>query len=141
MKKTCTKCGIEKSLDDFPLQPRGKLGYHSWCKDCLNADCRDKYAQRRERKLAKMRAYDAAHPGRKNDDWKLKHEKCRAHNIIAAAIRGGRLVPMPCIICGNVAEAHHPDYSKPLDVVWLCRSHHRQTHSLANACLRNKSTD
>jgi hypothetical protein len=30
-------------------------------------------------------------------------------------------------------EAHHPDYSAPLDVVWLCSAHHKQAHALINA--------
>jgi hypothetical protein len=30
--------------------------------------------------------------------------------------------------CGARAEMHHPDYAKPLDVVWLCRVHHRELH-------------
>ena len=34
--KTCTKCGDEKSLDDFSLMKRGKFGRNSQCKDCRN---------------------------------------------------------------------------------------------------------
>jgi hypothetical protein len=26
------------------------------------------------------------------------------------------------------AEAHHDDYSKPFEVRWLCRMHHRAVH-------------
>jgi hypothetical protein len=35
--KICTKCGIEKPLDDFHKQKTGRLGHHSWCKDCFNS--------------------------------------------------------------------------------------------------------
>lgn len=31
--------------------------------------------------------------------------------------------------CGGTIDAHHQDYSKPLGVVWLCRSHHKRLHS------------
>jgi hypothetical protein len=45
------------------------------------------------------------------------------------AIRKGELIPMPCLRCGNSkTEAHHEDYSKPLDVLWLCNPCHRQLH-------------
>ena len=45
------------------------------------------------------------------------------------AIRTGALKKQPCEVCGNIqAECHHPDYSKPLDVIWLCRKHHMETH-------------
>jgi len=39
----------------------------------------------------------------------------------------------PTCACGEVcgaenAQAHHDDYSRPLDVRWLCDTHHRQHH-------------
>lgn len=48
---------------------------------------------------------------------------------IEEALRVGVLVRQPCEVCGSkrrTAEAHHDDYSKPLDVKWLCRWHHRE---------------
>lgn len=42
----------------------------------------------------------------------------------------GLLKKQPCWVCGEKAIAHHPDYDRPLDVVWLCQPHHKQTHAL-----------
>lgn len=38
--------------------------------------------------------------------------------------------PSPCSVpgCESTGERHHPDYSKPLEIVWLCRKHHRMIH-------------
>jgi hypothetical protein len=43
-------------------------------------------------------------------------------------LRRGKIERQPCIVCSAFAQMHHPDYSKPLDVVWLCESHHREHH-------------
>lgn len=36
-----------------------------------------------------------------------------------------------CIIkeCLSEGHRHHPDYSKPNEIVWLCRQHHRDAHT------------
>lgn len=61
------------------------------------------------------------------DDLKRKADARRA---VRNALRSGRLTKRPCWICGDDrSEAHHPDYSRPLDVEWLCRKHHRAAHS------------
>lgn len=45
------------------------------------------------------------------------------------AIKRGDLVRQPCEVCGfPQAQAHHDDYSKPLDVRWLCPKHHNMHH-------------
>ena len=56
----------------------------------------------------------------------------RAHRAVNNAVTSGRLVKQPCARCGSTAyvHGHHEDYSKPLDVEWLCRSCHRQHHEL-----------
>jgi hypothetical protein len=66
--------------------------------------------------------------------WKQRNpEKIKAHSAVAWAVRRGKLVRQPCEVCGTVksVHAHHEDYSASavLDVVWLCRAHHRQRHA------------
>ena len=55
--------------------------------------------------------------------------------VLNARQRGELVPPDACSKCGEqpehayLMEAHHEDYSKPLDVVWLCLSCHRKHHS------------
>ena len=52
-------------------------------------------------------------------------QKIKAH----AAVSQAKLVPQPCEICGYPkTEAHHSDYTKPLEVNWLCVPHHNAWH-------------
>ena len=51
--------------------------------------------------------------------------KRRARLAIQERVYKGKLKRSPCRICGKPnAEAHHDDYTKRLDVDWLCRKHH-----------------
>ena len=61
----------------------------------------------------------------------MKNKYClkeAAHQQVAKAIRKGEILKQPCIKCGLKAVAHHPDYSKPLEVIWLCKAHHGFEH-------------
>ena len=56
-------------------------------------------------------------------------KKVKAHSRVAYALKNGIIRKLPCCICGGLkSEAHHEDYSKPLQVDWYCRLHHRQIH-------------
>jgi len=59
-------------------------------------------------------------------NWRKRHpERVRAHSAVARALRSGRLKKQPCEECGSKdVHAHHDDYSKPLEVRWLCPLHH-----------------
>ena len=60
---------------------------------------------------------------------KLKRKKARAKVFIA--LRNGSLIkPNNCANCGRKKElnAHHNNYDKPLEVVWLCDSCHSLLH-------------
>lgn len=59
-----------------------------------------------------------------------------ANYLVHRAVRDGHLVPKPCEVCGATEtvgphgkhriHAHHPDYNKPLEVIWLCMPCHRK---------------
>lgn len=54
-----------------------------------------------------------------------------ARHAVSVAIRNGELIrPLYCESCETqrAIHAHHPDYGKPLDVRWLCRSCHIEAH-------------
>lgn len=59
--------------------------------------------------------------GRKKIDARIK---------VSIEIKLKKLVKLPCIICNSVekVQAHHEDYSKPLDITWLCHEHHMKRH-------------
>jgi len=54
-------------------------------------------------------------------------EKISARIQLHNAIRKGTVERQPCEVCGDPkSEGHHFDYTKPLEVRWLCRKHHRE---------------
>ena len=55
--------------------------------------------------------------------------KYNARCLVRTRIKRGLLQRLPCEVCGEAkAQAHHDDYSKPLDVRWLCPKHHKEVH-------------
>ena len=75
--------------------------------------------------------------GKNNNAWKHGQARSparrRAWNAVAKAKAKGRLKAGSCAVCGATASvhAHHPNYDKPLEIVWLCRAHHDAEHALA----------
>lgn len=53
-----------------------------------------------------------------------------AYNAVSEAKRKRLLKKQPCERCGTMKKlhAHHEDYSKPLEITWLCASHHKARH-------------
>ena len=62
----------------------------------------------------------------------LHPEKYKARYMAKNAITQGKLKRKSCQVCGEEnAQAHHEDYSKPLDITWLCFKHHIEVHGKA----------
>jgi hypothetical protein len=56
-----------------------------------------------------------------------EHEAAR--KAVGDAVRAGRLIKLPCEVCGDPkSNGHHEDYSRQLDVIWLCRPCHDVEH-------------
>lgn len=56
-------------------------------------------------------------------------EKLKAQHLVRNAIYNGSIKRGVCCICElPEADAHHEDYSKPRNIYWLCRSHHKHRH-------------
>jgi hypothetical protein len=132
---SCVLCGAEVLPDgsNFSKRAEAKSGYQSYCTTCYNS---------------KHRLYRAANPvsarsrvvqwRRKNPDIARRHaaewqarnpEKSAAQRKLRSAVRWGKIKRGVCIVCGSPkTQGHHEDYSKPLDVIWLCHQHHTELH-------------
>jgi hypothetical protein len=84
---------------------------------------------------AKRRALQAAKKAaQRKRRQKCKNEKDRVRHAVAAAVRSGRLIKPSKCQNGHAVESptdlhgHHRDYSKPLEVEWLCRKCHGKKH-------------
>lgn len=131
--KKCFKCQQEKPISEFYKHPRTSDRHLNKCKSCTKSDVKSNYDSHREKyslyeklrnSLPERKAY-----ARKREKLYAKRnpQKYSARNILHAAVRDGKLKKLPCRICGNLkSQAHHHDYSKPLDVDWLCFKHHRE---------------
>jgi hypothetical protein len=68
--------------------------------------------------------------------------KLQARSLVRRAILDGRLIRQPCGNCGESrSHAHHHDYSKPLDVQWLCSPCHGLQHRLSHCIRGHEMTD
>lgn len=138
--KRCCTCKIEKSVSDFYKDKRSKDGLKWQCKKChclttvisrdedkhretnKNWMRRSKYATREE-----VRERDMLRSRVRNKSWEAK-----ARALANRAVELGFLVrPEVCPKCNQSnlkVHAHHEDYNKPLEVIWLCSECHGKRH-------------
>lgn len=141
----CKKCKTDKPEEGFYVSNKAR------CKECVKAAV----TANRLENLERVRSYDrmrGSQPHRVSarltyqktnafaqshkaaaERWSAKHpDRRKASHMVSNAIRNGKLKKFPCMVCGRQkVEGHHPDYSRPLDVVWLCNPHHREAHEIA----------
>lgn len=145
--KTCISCDEEKPVGSFYTHPTMADGRLGKCKVCCRRDANnnrsthiDKVRKKdRERGRTQSRKKMVRANAHKYDhlrtEYIRKHrakhpEAYKARTAVGNAIRAGRLTRDPCEVegCTRKAHAHHEDYSRPLDVRWLCPEHHGLVH-------------
>ena len=147
--KICRRCGEDKPISEYSKTYKGR-SYRPDCKPCRTEIEKERVARNREHNLAVRAKYREANREKINDQNRQWYADNRDHRLaqisdyrespdvkgkrlthaaVQMAIRNGKLKRMPCMICGNEkTDAHHDNYSRPLDVVWLCRLHHAERH-------------
>lgn len=59
--------------------------------------------------------------------------KASARSMSKIALKRGQITKSPCQNCGcEKSQIHHPDYSRPLEVIWLCRPCHLAHHKITD---------
>ena len=135
--KRCFKCRELKPLTDFYKHPQMADGHLNKCKACAK---RDVHVNRGEN-LEYYRQYDrdranlpkrVAARASYDEAYIRTHPQRKTANVATNnALRDRRIKKTPCEICGDPnSEAHHEDYSKPLEVRWLCKPHHYEADDL-----------
>ncbi len=117
MKFKCSSCQKHFARSFVLIKSRRKETVYYMCRPCNTRRCK-KY--RKENPLPQRKAV-------KKSTYK-HYEKHKARMKVRWALKTGVLVKKLCK-CGNKkVEAHHPDYSHPLKVKWMCRSCHATLH-------------
>ncbi len=133
--KQCICCGRTLPLAEFYPHKQMADGHLNKCKEC----CKRQANERRRANLEEARESDrqrgknpkrrAAHVISAMKYSKANPTKSRARDRVYKAIKAGKLKRKPCEVCGALnTHAHHHDYSKPLDVKWLCPACHARVH-------------
>jgi hypothetical protein len=131
--KNCTKCNEEKPFSEFQKRKASKDGLTAACKKCLSEyDKARAMLPHRVKAREDYRKTDAFKKSRYKTTKKYRDKnqnKTRAHRKVQYEVQIGNLSSKPCEICGSLKTvAHHDDYSRVLDVRWLCNKHHREWH-------------
>lgn len=143
--RTCIICKRTLTLDHYYKRSDGRKYNH--CKTCKNAISEQTRAdpsvrasrnkrRRDNRHSTGLPARDRRHAAKREG---LYPEKAAAKKALNWAVASGQIVkPQTCEACGQVPrqrqdggsglQGHHDDYSKPLDVRWLCIGCHVAHH-------------
>lgn len=132
----CKLCRLAKDREYYKNNPEICLAKHQrWAKrnpKSILKNQRAYYHRNKERILEKLRESRKGNGYQHTKAYRKRNrEKIECHNFVRLAVKFGHLKrPDFCEKCKNNCKphAHHNDYTKPLDVVWLCRKCHAEEH-------------
>lgn len=123
--KKCSICKKVLNKNYFHSDSSKPTGLRYSCKDCEH----ERYIKR-SKYLKEYRIKNKKYFLNKWREWESKnHKQYLVNQKTDYAIRTFKIKKESCSVCGNKESyAHHDDYSKPFDVIWLCRTHHGERH-------------
>lgn len=145
----CTRCGKVKPITSFSVRSAIKRGHRSSCKICDNEYYNVNHTSLLEKKRKYNKRPEVIARNKRLQDWYSAHKTNNARKVkphkwsslkyypsVSAAVyrakkTGALIKPAACEHCEIVTEklqAHHDDYSKPLEVNWLCIKCHMEKH-------------
>lgn len=137
MNRICWKCKTEKDLDEFGKDKNRELGHEYICKMCKQE--KDREVASRPEVMERHLEYITSDKGkeirriRQRKDYHERKYKTIARKMVEKAVHEGTLTKKNCEVCGNERSlGHHSDYSRPLEVTWLCQKHHSEVHRKTN---------
>lgn len=134
--KTCNTCHERKPIDQFGKDKDCAHGYLNRCKRCTAIRQRNSKTYKASwKKWYEKRMADPVWRERENQRTKERRlqapDKHKARRICQKAVEKGVILKRPCEVCGSEkSQAHHPNYSRPLAVIWLCQDHHGVEHRI-----------
>jgi hypothetical protein len=112
IQKRCKKCRLNK-VNKCNSKPERMEKIRIYWRGHIKKNPRDK-----KKMLESVRKWSSKNP-----------EKVKAHQLVHKALKAKILKRLPCRVCKEKkTDGHHPDYLKPLEVIWLCRLHHKEQH-------------
>jgi len=135
--RICSSCQIEKPLEYFYKDRSKPLSRDYICAECrkLSNRIRDRERDRTPDRISKAKEWLHSDKGKERarqrykEDYSQNKQKYSAQRAIKRLIDLGIIIRQPCEVCGDEPSlGHHPDYSQPLKVVWLCQKHHKEIH-------------
>lgn len=135
----CRVCKKSQPLTEYYENKAYKNGYEKYCKTCRKAYNYKWYDANKEHVREQHREYRSDERVKKLELAKTKRlqakypEKTKARYMVRDALSAGKITkPDNCTSCDATGrlEGHHNDYSKPLDVEWLCVLCHKAKHGV-----------
>lgn len=145
--RLCKDCERMRPLELLCSNATSVAGRMNLCKECASSRERKKYRQNPKLKYERTEAYRKTERGKQvkqktyTNMWAKYPEKMKARVAVGYAVRSGKLIkPTLCPRCGKAGriEGHHPDYSKSLEVLWLCSYCHKGEHGVLISQLKGE---
>lgn len=134
--KRCRECGEMKPIDEFYIHRMMADKHLNKCKECVKLRLR-LYRRHHPDLVAEI---DRATYRRKKQSPDFQERKAqyqqkyrtteinRAHIFAQRYLKATKLDQCEFCHLRLAVHAHHPDYNKPFEVIWLCARCHQRLH-------------